>query len=127
MQAAVTLEFINEFYEQWTAALTTVGILNRETAGDHTNYAINADAIWVAKYVNEFACTQCEDVLYSHDDLEMADDACCLSHRCTGHYKATPQTVKTIITRSITAIASHAFIQVSIPAYWSDRYVNAWR
>ena len=94
LQAAVTLEFINEFYEQWTAALTTVGILNRETAGDHTNYAINADAIWVAKYVNEFACTQCEDVLYSHDDLEMADDACCLSHRCTGHYKATPQTVK---------------------------------
>lgn len=94
MQASVTTDFVNEFYEQWTAALTDVGILNQEMASDHKTYAINADAVWVAKHVNEFACSKCEDILHSHDELEMVNEGVCLNYRCTGHYHANEQTEK---------------------------------
>lgn len=87
-QAAVTTDFINEFFKEWTDALVEIGLLNSAQAGDHENFAIDPAAIMVAKNVKEYRCSQCEDVLYSQDDESVTVGANCLSYRCTGTYMA---------------------------------------
>src|SRR5690606_7691503 len=59
-QASVTVDFVNEFFEQWTQALLSVGILNRAAAGDQASYSILPEAIWVHKNIKVYNCDVCE-------------------------------------------------------------------
>lgn len=88
--ASVTPEFVNEFFEQWLLALTQAEILDKSMAGDHESYALNANAIWVAKNVKQYCCTTCEDTLYTNDEATLAEDAACLTYRCAGTYHLSP-------------------------------------
>ena len=90
-QAAVTVDFVNEFFEQWTSALVSVGILNSATAGDQQNYSIVAEAIWVHKNIKVYNCDVCEDTQYTYDDENAIVNGSCVSYRCTGHYQLTSQ------------------------------------
>lgn len=90
-QAAVTVDFVNEFFEQWTQALVSVGILNSATAGDQQNYSIVPEAIWVHKNIKVYNCDVCEDTQYTYDDANVIANGSCISYRCTGHYQLTSQ------------------------------------
>lgn len=85
-QATVTTEFVNEFFEQWTAALLKAGIFNKETAGDLENYSINPETIWVHKNIKIYTCDTCEDTQYTYNEAIYTENGSCLSYRCTGHY-----------------------------------------
>lgn len=90
-QASVTVDFVNEFFEQWTQALLSVGILNRAAAGDQANYSILPEAIWVHKNIKVYNCDVCEDTQYTYDDEAVIANGSCVSYRCTGHYQRTSQ------------------------------------
>lgn len=90
-QAAVTVDFVNEFFEQWTQALLAVGILNSATSGDHQNYGISPEAIWVHKNIKVYNCDVCEDTQYTYDHEDVIANGSCVSYRCTGHYQLTFQ------------------------------------
>ena len=87
--AAVTTDFVNEFYEQWTKVLVQVGLLNKETAGDHENYCIVPGTIWIHKNIKTYVCNTCEDKQYTYDEVEFLENGSCLSYRCVGHYNLT--------------------------------------
>lgn len=89
--ASSTLEFVNEFFEQWTQSLVNAGILNKEHTGDEYNFGINADAVWVHKNIKTFTCDTCEDTLHTYDDSEYVENGSCLSYRCSGNYHLSPQ------------------------------------
>lgn len=90
-QSAVTVEFVNEFFEQWTQALLSVGIFNMVHAGDQQNYCIAPDAIWIHKNIKVYHCDVCEDSQYTYDDEEVIIDGSCVNYRCTGHYQLSTQ------------------------------------
>lgn len=90
-QAAVTVDFVNEFFEQWTQVLLSVGILNSTTCGDQQNYGISPEAIWVHKNIKVYNCDVCEDTQYTYDDEDVIANGSCVSYRCTGHYQLTLQ------------------------------------
>lgn len=85
--AAVTNEFLNEFYSEWIDAMVAVGIMNSANAGENENYAINPEMIWVEKEVKVYNCNLCEDTLYTDDEPEMIEGALCMRFRCQGSYK----------------------------------------
>ncbi|GAB3353173.1 DEAD/DEAH box helicase [Arachidicoccus ginsenosidivorans] len=89
--AFLTTDFINDFYLEWTRALTQAGILNHQTAKDQDNYAINPAVIWVNKDTNQYTCDTCEDTQFSNGPVNLVQQGACLSYRCTGHYNASPQ------------------------------------
>lgn len=91
-QAAATVDFVNEFFEQWTQALLKVGILNEATAGDQQNFSIAPDAIWIHKNIKLYHCDVCEDAQYTYDDAAVIVDGSCVNYRCTGHYQVSTQT-----------------------------------
>ena len=93
-QTALTSDFINELFEEWTKSLVKVGILNRAMAGDQENYSIAPSAIFVVKNVKDYRCNQCEGVIYSHDDEAFSSKGSCLNYRCTGQYDLDPKTTK---------------------------------
>ena len=86
--AAVTVDFVNEFFEQWTQALLAAKILNVTHAGDLHNYAIEPSAIWVHKNIRKYQCDTCEDTQYTYDEPAVIAGGSCTSYRCTGHYEA---------------------------------------
>ncbi|PSL30084.1 DEAD/DEAH box helicase [Dyadobacter jiangsuensis] len=90
-QAKPDPNFVNEFFEQWTQALTNAQLLNKRSTSDQNfSYAIVADAIWVKKNVKEYRCSTCEDVIYTNDDDLLIAEGQCLSYRCTGKYSLEP-------------------------------------
>lgn len=93
-ETALTNDFVNEFYEEWTQSLVKVGILNQAKAGDHDNFSIEPSAIFVMKNVKEYRCNQCEDVMYSYDDELFATKGSCLSYRCNGSYELVDKVIK---------------------------------
>ncbi|WP_452228964.1 DEAD/DEAH box helicase [Lacinutrix sp. MEBiC02404] len=93
-QTSLTIDFVNEFYEEWTKSLVKVGILNYQKAGDHENYAISPKAVFVNKNVKEYRCNECEGVIYSHDDEIFSSHGSCLNYRCTGAYELESKTNK---------------------------------
>ncbi len=93
VQASVTVDFINEFFELWTQSLIKAGILNSAKAGDHENFCIVPDSIWIHKNVKVFNCDTCEDTQYTFDDEKIISGSSCLSYRCTGHYQIKHQAI----------------------------------
>ncbi|MDD4777509.1 MAG: DEAD/DEAH box helicase [Fermentimonas sp.] len=86
IMAAVTTDFINEFYDQWLNSLVDEGLLLSANTGESINYAISPHKIWVVKDVKQFSCNKCEDVIYTQDMDQLTEGAACLSYRCTGTY-----------------------------------------
>lgn len=87
LMAAVTTEFINEFYDQWIYSLVKSDILIPANSGELINYTISPDMIWVKKDVKLFNCNTCEDIIYTQDNDILSENASCLSYRCTGIYQ----------------------------------------
>lgn len=86
VMASDLTDFINDFYAQWLEALVKADVLDCRKAGDQDSFAINPEAIWVKKNVQQYTCTTCEHVLYTQDDARYISGASCLNYRCTGHY-----------------------------------------
>lgn len=87
--ATPTTEFINEFFEQWTAALQKSEILNKVLCDGQENFAIVPEAIWVHPNIKVYRCDVCEDKQYTYDDESVIEGGSCVSYRCTGHYRLT--------------------------------------
>lgn len=85
--AAVTLDFVNEFFEQWTQALLSAQVFNTSNAGDLHNYAIEPSVIWVHKNIRRYQCDVCEETQYTYDEAAAIVGGSCLSYRCSGHYQ----------------------------------------
>lgn len=79
-------DFLNEFFEELIRHLEDVGILNRKTAGQKTNFAIDAKSLRVSKNVKTLYCDTCEHEIYTSETYLGIDEGKCLMYKCHGSY-----------------------------------------
>jgi len=77
---------INEFYQKLFEQLLEVEILNRETANDGDNFAINPKEIIVSNKVATYSCNECTSSLNVTTNDSAMEGTSCINYRCTGKY-----------------------------------------
>lgn len=79
-------DFLNEFFTEVVLALESSGILDKKTAGNQVNFAINPERLRVSKNVQTLRCDKCEHEVYTADAYLGIEGGKCLMYRCTGSY-----------------------------------------
>lgn len=82
---------INEFYTHILDRLVEIGVMNKVTTGNTSNYAIDPGAIIIENTVQPHECESCSSSLYVAGSDLLTQETRCLDYTCTtGVYKKLP-------------------------------------
>lgn len=79
-------DFLNEFYTEVVIAMESSGILERKSAGNQVNFAINPESLRVSENVRTVRCDKCEHEVYTADAYLGVEGGKCLMYKCSGTY-----------------------------------------
>ncbi|MGD9556708.1 MAG: DEAD/DEAH box helicase, partial [Mangrovibacterium sp.] len=79
-------DFINEFYRELIAVIYKRELIDRKTAGEMDNYALNPKKLLVSNKVYTYTCNSCGHEIHVGQDQTDLRGGHCLNFRCTGIY-----------------------------------------
>lgn len=85
MTGTITVNAVNEFYQQLFETLVQVGMMNKKTARCE-NYALLPDAIMIEPKVKHIKCDTCQSMLSVAQSDTLSKGTCCLDYKCHGTY-----------------------------------------
>ena len=77
---------VNEFYTELIKILVKNEILDKKTANESDNYALNPAKILVSGVVQTMECTKCGHQLFIGGNESSVNGGKCLNYRCIGSY-----------------------------------------
>lgn len=79
-------ELVNEFYSKLFELFSSLGLMNKQVAGEDENYAIEPSIIWIENKVANHICDTCGSKLYVAASDTISINTKCLNYTCAGTY-----------------------------------------